>query len=99
MFYATKENNIAQFKIKVEINELLHCFIFFYEFSSNCFICVIFNFAVWSIIFKVQDQKHGRKDTGSHVRHSGSNITIGFEKLSVLWQSIFSCYCSFLFLV
>ena len=26
IFYATKENNVAQFKIKVEINDLLHCF-------------------------------------------------------------------------
>ena len=25
IFYATKENNVAQFKIKVEINEQLHC--------------------------------------------------------------------------
>ena len=26
IFYATKENTVAQIKIKVEINELLHCF-------------------------------------------------------------------------
>ena len=26
IFYVTKENNIAKFKIKVEIDEKLHCF-------------------------------------------------------------------------
>ena len=26
IFYATKENNVAQFKIKDEIDEKLHCF-------------------------------------------------------------------------
>ena len=26
IFYVTKGNNVAQFKIEVEIDELLHCF-------------------------------------------------------------------------
>ena len=39
----------------------------FNELLSNCFIysiCVVFNVAVLSIIFKVQDQKHAKKTQG-----------------------------------
>ena len=39
----------------------------FDKFLSNCLtksICLVFSVAVLSIIFKVQDQKHGRKTQG-----------------------------------
>ena len=41
---------------------------------------VVFYNAVLGLILQEQDQKHGRKDTGNHVRHRCSNMAFGLKK-------------------
>ena len=67
--YFTLPRKTTLLNLKQKLKPMNNCTVSkcFNKFLSNCFIesiCVFFSVAILSIIFKVQDQKHGRKTQG-----------------------------------